>query len=294
MQTAQYNKSVFLVIMGGIFLSLLGIADRNMDAATGPQIALYRSVSQAIFFTFVFLVLKKGTVADEFRGIGRRGWLAALFMAAAGFFLIMSFQYTLVANAIFFVSLTPLVAALLGWLFLREKINRRTTLAMAIALIGVAIIFGTNMNGEGVVGMVLAMIMAVCYASSIVTVRTIPQANIILICTLNAVLTIIAMLFLVDGFAISKHDLLICLALGIVQVGLGGLFVLMGARHVPAAQVSILALIEVVLSPIWVWLFANEVPSATTLIGGGVVLAGVIYQALGTRDIDAIAPSGNT
>lgn len=274
------------MILGGVCLSFLGIADRNMEAASGPQIALYRSVGQAVFFSLVFWVLKKGTLAQEFRGIGRRGWAAAVAMAAAGFFLIMSFQFTLVANAIFFVSLTPLFAALLGWVFLRERVGRRTAIALAIALLGITIIFGTNMNGEGVIGMGLAMMMAVCYASSIVIVRTIPDANIILICTLNAVLTIVAMLFLVEGFAITANDLLICLGLGIFQVGLGGLLVLLGARHVPAAQVSILALVEVVLSPIWVWVFASEVPSMTTLIGGAIVLIGVIYQAFGTRTQD--------
>ncbi|NNC37854.1 MAG: hypothetical protein EX271_03065 [Acidimicrobiales bacterium] len=288
MPTTQYNKSVLMVILGGMCLSLLGIADRNMEAATGPQIALYRAVGQTVFFSFVFWALKKNSVAQEFRDIGRRGWAAAAIMAAAGFFLIMSFQYTLVANAIFFVSLTPLFAAMLGWIFLRERVSRRTGLALAIALLGVTIIFGTNMNGEGVIGMALAMMMAVCYAASIVIVRTIPHANIILICTLNAALTIVAMLFLVDGFAITRNDLLICLGLGVVQIGLGGLFVLMGARHVPAAQVSILALVEVVLSPLWVWLFAGETPSATTLIGGAVVLAGVVYQALGARNMEPV------
>jgi drug/metabolite transporter (DMT)-like permease len=279
-----------MVILGGVCLSFLGIADRSMDAATGPQIALYRAVGQSVFFAFVFILLKKGSVADEFRSLTWRGWFAALLMAVAGFLLIMSFQYTLVANAIFFVSLTPLVAALLAWVFLKERINRRTSIAMLIALIGVLIIFGTNMNGEGMLGMVLAAMMAFCYAGTIVTIRTLPNANIILIALLNGVLTILLMLMLINDFAISTKDLLICLALGVVQTGFGTILVLGGARHVPAAQVSILALLEVVLSPIWVWIFVREVPSATTLIGGAVVLAGVIYQALGARKVTIIPP----
>ena len=290
MFASEYSRSVLLVILGGVCLSFLGIADRSMDAATGPQIALYRAVGQTVFFTFVFIILKKGSVADEFRSLGWRGWFAALLMALAGFFLIMSFQYTLIANAIFFISLTPLVAAVLAWLFLREKINRRTSLAMLIALLGVSIIFGTNINGEGALGMGLAMLMAFCYAGTIVTVRTLPNANIILIATLNAVLTILLMVMLIDDFGVSSKDLLICLGLGVVQVGLGTVFVMSGAKHVPAAQVSILALLEVVLSPIWVWIFVHEVPSVTTLIGGAVVLAGVTYQALGARRPVIIPP----
>ena len=278
-----------MVILGGVCLSFLGIGDRILDGATGPQIAFYRAVSQSIFFACVFLILRKGSITGEFKSLTWRGWLAAAIMSLSGFFLIMSFQFTLIANAVFFISLTPLIAALLAWVFLKERVTQRTTIAMIIAVIGVSIIFGTNMNGDGVIGMGLACMMAVCYAGAIVIMRTIPTANIILICTLNAVLTLVLMLPLIGDFTISQKDLMICLGLGIFQVGLGTLLVMSGARFVPAAQVSILALLEVVLAPIWVWIFVHEVPSATTLIGGAVVLAGVIYQALGARQNKVIS-----
>lgn len=280
---SQYNRSVFMVILGGICLSLLGIADRSLDAATGPQIAFYRAVSQSIFFAFVFLILRRKPITVEFSELTWHGWFAAVIMSFSGFFLIMSFQFTLIANAVFFISLTPLIAAALAWVVLKEKVERRTSLAMIIALIGVSIIFGTNMNGDGMIGMGFAFIMTVCYAGAIVTMRTIPNANVILICTLNAVFTLILMLPLIGDFALTQKDLLICLGLGVIQVGMGTLLVMSGARYVPAAQVSILALVEVVLAPIWVWIFIKEVPNATTLIGGAIVLAGVIYQALGAR-----------
>jgi len=280
---SDYNRSVVMIILGGVCLSFLGIADRSLDAATGPQIAFYRAVSQFIFFAFIFLILRKKSIKTEFASLTWRGWFAAVVMAMSGFFLIMSFQFTLIANAIFFISLTPLIAAAMAWVCLKEKIDRRTALAMLIAVTGVSIIFGTNMSGDGVIGMAFALMMAMCYAAAIVTIRTIPAANIILICTLNAVLTLILMLPLIDGFFVTQKDLLICLGLGIFQVGLGTVLVMTGARHVPAAQVSILALLEVVLGPIWVWIFLNEIPSLITLIGGAIVLAGVSYQALGAR-----------
>jgi len=280
---SDYNRSVVMIILGGVCLSSLGIADRSLDAATGPQIAFYRAVSQFIFFAFIFLILRKKSIKTEFASLTWRGWFAAVVMAMSGFFLIMSFQFTLIANAIFFISLTPLIAAAMAWVCLKEKIDRRTALAMLIAVTGVSIIFGTNMSGDGVIGMAFALMMAMCYAAAIVTIRTIPAANIILICTLNAVLTLILMLPLIDGFFVTQKDLLICLGLGIFQVGLGTVLVMTGARHVPAAQVSILALLEVVLGPIWVWIFLNEIPSLITLIGGAIVLAGVSYQALGAR-----------
>lgn len=272
-----------MVILGGALLSLLGLADRAKDGATGPQIVFFRALGQTIFFGLVYILTKKQTIRNEFQNLTYRGVLASLSMALAGFFMVMSLQYTLVANAIFIISLTPLIAALLAWLFIKESINGRTIISMVIALIGVGIIFGTSLNTSGVFGMFLALIMAVFYASSIVFMRTIPKANVILICVLSGLMLLPLMVPLIGDFSITNKDLALCFGLGILQVGFGTLFVMTGAKHVPATQVSILALVEVVLSPIWVWLYANEVPALTTLIGGSVVMAGVIYQASGSK-----------
>jgi len=260
-------------------LSFLGIADRNMTA-NGPQIAMVRSIGQMGFFGILFFFTKKNSVRSEFKTLTGKGWLTILLMSFSGFFLIMAIQHTLVANAMFILSLTPLIAATLALIFLREKIYRQTGLAMFIALIGVGIIFGGNINPNGLTGMGFALLMAVSYASVIVLMRVLPEANVILMSALCGLLTIILMLPLVGDFAITTKDWIICLALGVFQVGLGTVLLMTGAKHVPSAQVSILALLEVVLSPIWVWIFAGETPPALTLIGGAIVLTGVIYQAL--------------
>lgn len=281
MSQSLYRRSVWMVILGGICLSFLGIGDRSMDAASGPQIVLYRAVGQTVFFACVFAFMRKVSIKNEFNSLTKYGWLIVVLMASAGFFLVMAFQYTDVANAIFIVSLAPLAAALMGWVFLKERLSRRTALALCIAFLGVSIIFGTNISGGGLLGMGLAFLMMVSYAGSIVGMRVAPGANVVLLCALSGLLTVVLMLPVVETFAMTPKDLMICLGLGVMQVGFGTLLVLSGARHVPAAQVSILALLEVVLSPLWVWIFVNEVPSATTLIGGAIVMAGVVYQALG-------------
>ncbi len=280
----SYGQAVFLVIIGGALLSLLGLVDRAKDGATGPQIVFYRAIGQAVFFSLIFFLNRKLSIKDEFKNLTWRGGMAALFMALSGTFLVMSFQYTKVANSVFIISLTPLVAAVLAWIFIKEPITRRTMAAMAIALFGVTVIFGSSLNDEGLFGMMLAAIMAIFYAAVIVTMRTIPQANVILLSALTGLLLLPMMVPFIGSFEVTIKDLILCLGLGVFQVGLGTWCVMTGAKYVPAAQVSILALIEVVLSPIWVWLYVNEVPAMTTLIGGMIVLTGVIYQALGARE----------
>ncbi len=279
MSTSIYHKSVLFVLLGALCLSFLGIADRNMTA-NGPQIAMVRSIGQMAFFGILFFGSKTKPVKAELKSLSGRGWLAIFLMALSGFFLIMALQYTYVANAVFIISLTPLIAASLAWIFLKERISRSTAIAMIIAIIGVGLIFGTNLNPAGITGMAFAIFMTIAYASVIVLMRVLPDANVILMSALSGFLTFVLMLPLIGDFDITTKDWIICLSLGVFQVGLGTVLVMSGAKHVPSAQVSILALLEVVLSPIWVWVFANEIPPLLTLLGGSVVLLGVIYQAL--------------
>jgi len=128
--------------------------------------------------------------------------------------------------------------------------------------------------------------MMFCYSSAIVTIRSQVSpsggnhgANIVAVCALNAFILMLAVAPFVPDFALSTKDLLICLFLGVFQIGLGMVLVTVSSQYVPAAQVSLLALLEVILSPIWVWIGVGEVPTTYALVGGAIVLCGVILQA---------------
>ena len=74
------------------------------------------------------------------------------------------------------------------------------------------------------------------------------------------------------------------------QIGLGLIFLTIGARLIPAAEVALITLLEIVLGPLWVWIALGEQPSATTLVGGGIVLAAVVIQTVGEPDEPPVAP----
>jgi drug/metabolite transporter, DME family len=93
-----------------------------------------------------------------------------------------------------------------------------------------------------------------------------------------------ALLLLLDrgpgGLAVSRHDLLACAVMGVVQIGCGLVAFTLGSRHLPAADLTLLAQTEVVLAPVWAWLVVGEVPAFWTLVGGAIVLAAVMGQAV--------------
>ena len=80
---------------------------------------------------------------------------------------------------------------------------------------------------------------------------------------------------------VGSGDLVLLISLGIGQIGLGFVFFTIGGRLIPAAEVALITLLEVVLGPLWVWLVLSEKPGVATLLGGVVVLAAVAIQVRG-------------
>lgn len=288
MTNTLYRRSVAMIIIGGVLMSLLGIGVRVMDQPDSLRIIFYRSLAQCTFLTFVVYFMHRQSTVAQFTRMGRKGFFAACLIAAAGLFMVTSIAYTTVANAVFIISLAPLCSALLGRLFLGEQVSSRTWVAIAIAILGIAIIFYDGLSTGGLFGMFLAFLMMLCYSSSIVTIRSqsdsASPANIVAVCALNAFILGLAVTPFITDFSITTHDLLICIFLGVVQIGLGMVLVIVSAQYLPAAQVSLLALLEVILGPIWVWIGVGEEPSIYALVGGLIVLVGVVLQALTSVD----------
>ena len=97
---------------------------------------------------------------------------------------------------------------------------------------------------------------------------------------LGAVFSMLLCALMMESFVVSLHDLVLCLALGVFIVGSGLAFYTFGSKYVPAAELGLLALTEVVLGPVWVWLAVGETPEALALFGGAMVLAAVVFQSL--------------
>ena len=89
---------------------------------------------------------------------------------------------------------------------------------------------------------------------------------------------------------VGRKDLALLAGLGVTQIGLGLIFLTIGARLIPAAEVALITLLEIVLGPLWVWIALGEQPSATTLAGGAVVLAAVVIQTIGEPDEPPVPP----
>ncbi len=264
----------------GCFFSLGGILVRLVEAAGPWQILLVRSLTLSVTLIIVLAIRHRGALLGELRDIGWDGVVGALCLGTAFSGFIFSLIHTTVANAVFMLSAAPLLTAPLAWLLLGERVRRGTWIAMTFAIAGVAVMVAGGIGAGALLGNLAAVIAVMGFAGFAVILRRKRQTDTLALVCLAGIFTAMVSAVFADSLAYSLYDIAICASMGIVQIGAGMLLLTLGSRHVPATELALLSLTEVVLGPIWVWLWINEVPRLWTLIGGAVVFTALIGNAL--------------
>jgi drug/metabolite transporter (DMT)-like permease len=271
------RRGQLFVVLAAIAWSSAGVVQRELSVDTATQLA-GRAVFAALALGLFVAVLSRGHLVAVFRVIGLAGLGVAATTAIASGMFILALNHATVANVLFMQAASPVAAALLAWFAFGESITRRTALAMAIALAGVALMVGGPGSG-GVLGVTASLVMMLAFAVSIVIVRHRRDVSMLpAICLSQVLVVAVAAPFSHPGSG-TGQDLLLLALLGVGQMGLGLAFVTMGARLLPASEVALITLLEVVLGPLWVWISISEKPAATAIAGGCVVILAVLLQA---------------
>jgi len=267
------------VALAAIAWSSAGVLQRGVQADAAAQVGVRAVFACVALFAYV-AVAERGRVLAAWRAIGVAGVGVAAALAVASAAFIVALNHTTVAHVLFIQAIAPVLAALLARGFLGEPVPARTTVAMAVALAGVAIMVGGPGGGD-LAGDGLSLLMALAFAVSIVLSRHRRDVSMAPATCLAQVLLVVAFLPLADLGPLTGDDVVALGALGAGQIGLGLAFLTIGARLIPAAQVALISLLEVVLGPLWVWLSIGERPTAATLAGGAVDVVAVVIQARG-------------
>jgi drug/metabolite transporter (DMT)-like permease len=216
--------------------------------------------------------------------MGWTGVASGLLLAGSFVMFILGITRTSVANAVVLQSAAPLASALLGRVFLGERLARPTLVAIGAAIAGVALMFAGALGGGDIVGNMLALGVAFLLGCNIVVVRAAHSLDLVPATVLAGVFALATTLPLAKLNAPSAFDFGLLAAMGSLQLGLGLYLFMRGAPHLTTAQVGLLTLLEVILAPIWVWLAFSEVPAPLSLAGGAVVLAALVtHSALSLR-----------
>ncbi len=266
-----------VILMAALAWSTAGLGQHALDATPATQV-----VGRALFAFFTLLVVvaltERSGAIGSLRSLGRDGIVVTVFLAISSGTFLLALNYTTVANVLFFQAVAPMLAALLGWIVLSERIGRRTWIGMAVAGIGVTVMVIGSLQ-RGALAVVLPFVMSASFAVAIVIARRRRDVSMLpATCASQALIIVVVAPFASFGSA-TASDWRIFVALGVFQMGLGLALLTVGARLLPPAEVALLALLEVVLGPLWVWLAYSETPRATTLVGGAIIMAAVVIQA---------------
>jgi drug/metabolite transporter (DMT)-like permease len=271
--------------VGSVFCwSLAGILVRLIEGATSWHIILYRSLGAAAMIAGMIAVVHRGRVAETIRLAGWPAVLAGVCSSASSVLFILALGRVTVANATFMGGITPFLAAIGAQAILGERVPRRAWGAMALAALGVAVMLGGGLALGQLAGNLLALGSAVTFAGHALLLRFNRQSDMlpaVLYAGLFGMLFGLAALGVIGvSPRVPPRDLLLALAMGAVQLGGGLVLYTRASRHLPAAELQLVATAELVLAPIWVWIGVGEAPGAATLSGGSLVLLAILVQAL--------------
>jgi drug/metabolite transporter (DMT)-like permease len=179
------------------------------------------------------------------------------------------------------MSTGPFFVALAGSLFLGERVARRTWLAIAVALLGIIAMFAEGLGAGRIAGDLLALGVPVAFAANIIVLRRYrAQVDLVPAVMLAGIFSIALAAPLAWPFTPTTRDLVVLAIMGCVQLGAGCVLMTMASRHLSAGEIGLLALLETLLGPIWVWLGMGERPTDLALVGGLVVLGAIVANAL--------------
>jgi drug/metabolite transporter (DMT)-like permease len=264
------------VALAAVAWSTAGLFQRELSVSTATQVAgraLFAAAGLAVYVAAV----ERGGTWRAFRAIGRDGIAVVALLAVSSASFLVALNHASVANVLFMQALAPILAAVLGTA-LGDPVGRRTWIAMGVAVAGVAVMVGGPGAPNGL-GQGLSLAMAVSFAATLVITRHRRDVSMAPATFLSQVLVLALAAPFVSTAAVGSLDLVLLATLGVCQIGLGFVLLTIGARLIPAGEVALITLLEIVLGPLWVWMFLAERPSTATLVGGLVVLAAVVLEA---------------
>ncbi len=201
-----------------------------------------------------------------------KGVLVILFNAAGVVSWSSAMQHTSAANALLLLATAPFLAAVMSWVVLRERIDAATALAIALIFGGVAIIGSGSLGSGRLLGDAFALANAVTIAAYYVTLRTVGGRNMLPQLALGTLLGGLVGGVFADFAPVSTAQVWLILLSGAVILPGAISLLMLGPRYLPAPEVSMITLLEVILGPLLVWAVIGENPGQATLIGGAVII----------------------
>ena len=277
----------FLIFLGATCLSFGGLIVKSFEGANLWQILFWRQFFFAIIVALYLLINYKKNIFKSFYKSGLPGFFAGFVLSLGFSAYVFSMYNTTIANTNFIITTETIFLAVFGYFFLKEKINLITFISIIFGMSGVLLIIGSSLSiqsSEQFIGNIVAFAMPISFAVLVVIIRKYPNVDMIPAQFIAGVFAAIIGYFIAGKISISLHDLTLAATAGFFQIGFGFILITIGSQTTPSAVVGVLMLTEAVFGPLWAWLFINEIPPSSVLIGGGIIIFSILLQSFyGTK-----------
>ena len=267
-----------LIFLGACCLSFGGLIVKSFEGATLWQILFWRSVFFSIVVVIFLLINYKKNFFNSIYKSGLPGFIGGLILSLGYCGYVFAMYNTTVANTNFIIQTQTIFLAIFGYIFLKEKISKLTLASIILAFSGIILMVGNSLSPGQMTGNIAAFIMPISFATLILIVRKHPTIDMVPMQLIAGIGAILIGFLLSQKILISAHDIFLGFIAGFFQVGLGFIFITIGARSTPSALVGIIMLTEAVLGPLWAWMFVNETPPLVVLFGGTIIISTVVLQ----------------
>jgi len=298
------------MVLVTLMWSTAGVVSRSLQAAESFEVTFFRSL-----FNFAGL----GLALTWMRGWGlwsdllrspRVVWMSGLCWSVMFTAFMVALTMTRVANVLVTMSISPLLTAVFARVFLHHRQPPRTWIAIAVAGAGIAWMFGRSMqaaDARSLAGMAVALAVPLSSAMNYTVLQhagrarpvdddsaqtTAQQPDLFSAVLIGAAISALVTLPLAWPFQSNAHDLVLLFGLGVFQLAIPCLLLVRVARALPAPEVALLGLLEVIFGVLWAWIGAGEAPGSSALVGGAIVVGALVFnELLSLRGRQATQPS---
>ena len=273
------------MVLVTLLWSIAGVVTRHLDAARSFEVTFWRSLFCALTLAVVLTALRGRRPWAAIATGSRELWASGLCWSVMFTAFMVALTLTTVANVLVTMALGPMVTALVARAFLRQRLPASTWVAITAAGAGIAWMFGSEaLAGASLRGSLVACAVPLAGAVNWTILQRAGQAgagapDLLPAVLLGALLSAAVTLPLAWPLQATAHDIGLLALLGAVQLAAPCLLVVALSRVLPAAEIALLALLEVIFGVAWAWLGAGEQPSASVLAGGTLVIAALAANA---------------
>ena len=268
-----------LLLFGAFCLSWGGFIVRSFEEASVWQILLIRSVFFVIALTFFLISTYKKDTLKIFKDAGYPALVAGLVLSLSFVAYVYAMTITTVANVVFIISTQTMFLAITGYIFLKEKISLISFISIVLAMSGITIMIGDSILSGSLLGNIIALAIPINFSILVIIIRKNKNLDMVPAIFYSGIFSLIYGLILSESYTFSYHDIKMGFLLGVPQLAFGFICITIGSRSTASTTVGLLMLTETLFAPVWVWLFLDEIPPISVLIGGAIIIVAIILNS---------------